>query len=52
MIGKIFEGEMFFKTFPTLLLQIFCKITLNSNVIHKSIIDPEDKSKNSEVSMG
>ena len=26
--GKIFEGEMFIRTLPTILLQIFCKIIL------------------------
>ena len=43
-IGKIFEGEMLIRTLPTTLLQIFCKIILNSKVIVKSIIDPDDNS--------
>ena len=30
MFGKIFEGVMFIKALPTTLLQIFCKIILNS----------------------
>ena len=39
---KIFIGEMLIRTLPTSLLQIFCKIILNSKVIVKSIIDPDD----------
>ena len=39
---KIFEGEMLIRTLSTTLLQIFCKIILNSEVIVKSIIDPDD----------
>ena len=39
---KIFEEGMFLKTFSTTLLQIFCKISINSKVIIKSIIDPDD----------
>ena len=35
-LEKIFEGEMFFRSLPTILLQIFCKIILNLQVIIKS----------------
>ena len=42
--GKIFEGGLLFRIMPTTLLQIFCKIILNSKVIIKSIIDPDDNS--------
>ena len=41
IVGKIFEGEMFIRTLPITLLQIFCKIIFNSKVIVKSIIDPD-----------
>ena len=50
MIGKNFEGEMLIRTVPTTVLQIYYKITLNSKVIIKSIIDPDDcfKGRNSK----
>ena len=41
-VEKIFEGEMLFRTSQTTLLQMFYKIFLNSKVIIKSIIDPDD----------
>ena len=41
---KIFKGEIFIRTIPTTLLQISCKIILNSKVIVKSIRDPENTS--------
>ena len=40
MVRKVFDGEMLIRTLATTLLQIFCKIILNSNIIGKSIIDP------------
>ena len=50
---KIFQGEMLFRTLPTTLLQIFCKIILNSKVIVKRIFDPDDTFwRNSLVLMG
>ena len=36
---------MLIKTLPTTLHQIFCKIILNSEVIVKSIKDPDDNVK-------
>ena len=42
IVEKIFEGELLIRTLPTTLLQIFCKISCNSKVIVKSIIDPDD----------
>ena len=42
---KIFEEGMFLKTFSTTLLQKFCKISINSKVVIKSIIDPDDNYK-------
>ena len=33
---------MLFRTQPTTLLHIFLDITFNSNVIVKSVIDPDD----------
>ena len=44
MIGKLFEWEMLIRTLPTTLLQIFCKIILNSKIIVQSILDPDDNS--------
>ena len=41
-MGKIFEGEMLIRTLPTTLLQIYCKIIPNSDVIVKSVIAPDD----------
>ena len=38
-IQNMIKGEMLINTLPTPLLQIFCKITLNSKVIVKSILD-------------
>ena len=38
----ILMGEMFIRRLSTTLLQIFCKIILNSEVIVKIIIDPDD----------
>ena len=42
LIGKLFEGEMLFRTLPITLLQIFSKIILNSKISAKSILDPDD----------
>ena len=42
IIGKIYEGEMLFQTSPATLLQIFCKIILNFQVIVRSIGGPDD----------
>ena len=42
MFRKIFQGEMIFRTLPTTLLQIFCKIIPNFKDIVKSIVDPDD----------
>ena len=39
---KIFEEEILMGTFPTTLLQIFCEIILNSHIIVKSVLDPDD----------
>ena len=41
IIRKIFEGEMLFRTQPTILLQIFCEFVIHSQVIFESIIGPE-----------
>ena len=41
IVTKIFDGEMFISILQTTLLQIFCKIILNFQVIFKSIKDPE-----------
>ena len=38
----MFQEGMLIRTSPTTLLQIFCKIILNSQVIVKSIIDPDN----------
>ena len=40
-ITAFFEGEMFIRTIPSILLQIFCEIILNSKGIVKSILDPD-----------
>ena len=40
-VGIIFEGEMLFITLTTV-LQIFCKIFLNFQVLIKRILDRED----------
>ena len=37
IFGKIFEGVMFTRTQPTVLLQIFCESMIDSKVIFKSI---------------
>ena len=42
LIGKLFEGEMLFRTLPISLLQIFSKIILNSKDSAKGILDPDD----------
>ena len=42
ILGKRFEGEMFIRTIPTTLLQIFCKIILDFQVNFISIIYPDD----------
>ena len=36
------ERQMLFRTLPTTLHQIFCKSTLNSKAIVKSILDPDN----------
>ena len=41
MHGKIFEGEIQFRTYPTIALQILCNLTLSFKVIFKSVIDPD-----------
>ena len=38
----IFDGEMLIRTSPTTLLQIFCKIIVNSKDMFKRIIDQYD----------
>ena len=38
---KIFEGEMLIRTLAVTLLQMFCKITVNSKIIVKSMLDPD-----------
>ena len=44
---------MLIRTLPTISLQIFCKMIINSKVIIKSIIDPDDNFwRNSQVLMG
>ena len=40
-VVKIFDGEMSMSTFLTTLLQIFCTIIFKSEVIVKSIPDPD-----------
>ena len=41
-IEKIFEGELFIRTFFTTLLQIFFKFMFYSKVISKSMTGPDD----------
>ena len=43
-LEKIFEAEVLFRTLPAIPLQIFCKMILNSKVITRSIIDPDNNS--------
>ena len=51
--GKIFYGEMLIKTLPKTLLQIVCNIIVNSKVIVKSILVPDDNCwRNSEALIG
>ena len=38
----MFEGEMLVRILPTTLLQLFCKIILNFQVIVKSILNPDN----------
>ena len=40
--GKTFEEEMSVRTLSTYLLQIFCKINLDSKVIVKSTLGPNN----------
>ena len=40
--GETSDGKIFIRTLTTTLLQIFCKIILNSEVIVKSILNPDD----------
>ena len=50
---KIFDGRMLFRTLPTTLFQIFCKIIVNFQAIAKSIKDPDENVKsNSYALMG
>ena len=42
MIRNLFEREMLLRKLQTTLLQIFCKNIFESQVITKSIIDPDD----------
>ena len=41
-VRKRFEREMFIRTLPTILLEIFCKINLNVKEFVKSIKDTDD----------
>ena len=41
-IRKMFNREMLIRTLPTTLLETFCLCILKSEVIDKSIIDPDD----------
>ena len=41
-VGKIFEGVMLNRILQTTLLQIFCEIIFNSDVIAKCILDAGD----------
>ena len=45
LVWKMFEGEMLIITLSTTLLEIFCKIILNFQVIVKSFTDPKDNFK-------
>ena len=38
----MFHGEMFIKIKLIVLIQMFCQVLLNSKVIFKSVIDPDD----------
>ena len=42
IVRKIFDGEISITTFRTTLLELICKIILNSKVLVKNIIDPDD----------
>ena len=52
-LEKYFEGEILIRTLATTPLQIFFKIILDTEVIIKSMIDPDDNfaSKNSQAWM-
>ena len=39
---KIHQGEMFIKTKLIILIKMFCRFLLDSKVIFKSAIDPDD----------
>ena len=51
LIQKIFEGEILFRCQPTHLFQLFCKNIINSKVIFKSIIGPDDTRKGDHHSL-
>ena len=53
MFGKIFGGILIIRTLPTILLEIVCKIIINSRVNAKSIVDPGEKKfqRNSKFQM-
>ena len=40
IVGKIFHGKILIKTLPTTLLQLFCKIPHDSQVITESVMYP------------
>ena len=53
IVGKIFEGEMFFGTLPTTLFKTYFEIMQHFRVIAKGIKDPEDNCEsNSQTLMG
>ena len=44
-VGNVLEGEMLTRTLTTTLLELFCKISLYSNVFVKIVINLDDDCK-------
>ena len=42
MVGKIYGGEMLSTSLLSVFVQIFCQIILDSEIIVKSILGPDD----------
>ena len=45
MLGKMYDGDMLIRKLSKTLHQVFCKIFLNTRVIAKCNIDPDEKPK-------